>query len=72
MTNFKMEFYVPPNGVVVTYHCRTEQNYVLVKAFLQNLVGGPCSPEETDRTYPTFIISRPNSRKRRCSAFSGH
>jgi hypothetical protein len=54
MSNFKMQFYLQPSGVEVTYDCRTEQNYVGVQAFLQDLVGGPCSPGDTDRTDPIF------------------
>jgi hypothetical protein len=52
--NFLMEFYTPPHGVVVTFDCRTELNYLRVKVFLQHLVGGPCSPGDTERTNPIF------------------
>jgi hypothetical protein len=30
-----MEFYTPPHGVVVTFDCRAELNYLRVKVFLQ-------------------------------------
>jgi hypothetical protein len=52
--NFLMEFYAPPHGVVVTFDCRTELNYLRVKVFLQALVGGPCSPGDTERIDPIF------------------
>jgi hypothetical protein len=54
MSNFKMEFYLQPSGVEVTFDCKTEHNYLRVKVLLQDLVGGPCSPEDTDRTDPIF------------------
>jgi hypothetical protein len=54
MSNFKMQFYLQPSGVEVTYDCRTEENYLLVKAFLQEKLGQPPSPDEPDRTNPIF------------------
>jgi hypothetical protein len=54
MSTFLMEFYTPPHGVVVTFDCRTEHDYLRVKVFLQELVGGPCSPGEPERIDPIF------------------
>jgi hypothetical protein len=54
MSNFKMEFYLQPRGVEVTFDCRTEENYVLVKAFLQERLGMPASPDDTERPDPIF------------------
>jgi hypothetical protein len=53
MSKFKMDFHVP-RGTVVTFDCRTEQNYLLVKAFLQEQLGQPPSLDEPDRTEPIF------------------
>ena len=53
-SSFLMEFYTPPHGVVVTFDCRTELNYLRVKVFLQHLVGGPCSSGQPERTDPIF------------------
>ena len=54
MSNFKMQFYLQPSGVEVTYDCRTEENYLLVKVFLQEKLGQPPSPDEPDPTDPIF------------------
>jgi hypothetical protein len=69
VTNFKMEFHVPPNGVVVTYDCRTELNYLRVKVLLQDLVGGPCSPDDTDRTDPIFYYIETEQQKETLFSF---
>ena len=69
MTNFKMDFYVPPNGVVVTYDCRTEQNYLRVKVLLQGLVGGPCSPDQPERTDPIFYYIETEQQKETLFSF---
>jgi hypothetical protein len=53
MSNFKMDFHVP-RATVVTYDCRTEQNYLLVKAFLLEQLGLPASLDEPGRTDPIF------------------
>jgi hypothetical protein len=53
MSNFKMDFHVP-GGVVVTFDCGTEQNYLLVKAFLLEQLDQPPSLDEPDRTDPIF------------------
>jgi hypothetical protein len=53
MSKFKIDFHVP-RGTVVTFDCRTEQNYLLVKAFLQEQLGQPPSLDEPDRTEPIF------------------
>jgi hypothetical protein len=60
---FLMEFYTPPHGVVVTFDCRTELNYLRVKVFLQHLVGGPCSPGDTERTDPIFYYIKTEQQK---------
>jgi hypothetical protein len=62
MSNFKMDFHLP-GGVVVTFDCMTEQNYLLVKPFLQDLVGGPCSPDEPNRTEPIFYYIETEQQK---------
>jgi hypothetical protein len=69
MSNFKMEFYTQPDRVEVTFDCRTEENYLLVKAFLQDLVGGPCSPQDTDRTYPIFYYIETEQQKETLFSF---
>jgi hypothetical protein len=69
MSNFKMEFYLQPQGVEVTFDCKAEQDYLLVKAFLQDLVGGPCSPEDTDRTYPIFYYIETEQQKETLLSF---
>jgi hypothetical protein len=53
MSKFKIDFHVP-RGTVVAFDCRTEQNYLLVKAFLQEQLGQPPSLDEPDRTEPIF------------------
>jgi hypothetical protein len=53
MSKFKMDFHVP-RGTVVTYDCRTEQNYLRVKAFLLEQLGLPASLDDPDRTDPIF------------------
>ena len=69
MSNFKMEFYTQPDRVEVTFDCRTEENYVRVKAFLQDLVGGPCSPNDTDRTDPIFYYIETEAQKETLFSF---
>jgi hypothetical protein len=66
-----MEFYTPPHGVVVTFDCRTEQNYLRVKVFLQHLVGGPCSPGDTERTDPIFYYIETEQQKETLFSFLG-
>jgi hypothetical protein len=53
MSKFKMDFHVP-RGTVVTYDCRTEQNYLRVKAFLLEQLGLPASLDDPGRTDPVF------------------
>jgi|KBSMisStandDraft_5_1062788.scaffolds.fasta_scaffold3227966_1 hypothetical protein len=53
MSKFKMDFHVP-RATVVTYDCRTEQNYLLVKAFLQEKLGQPPGLDDPGRTEPIF------------------
>jgi hypothetical protein len=53
MSNFKMDFHVP-RGTVVTFDCRTEQNYLRVKTFLLEQLGQPPSLDEPGRTDPIF------------------
>jgi hypothetical protein len=71
MPNFMMDFYTPPYGVVVTFDCRTEQNYLRVKAFLQDLVGGPCSPGDTERADPIFYYIETVQQKEALFSFLG-
>jgi hypothetical protein len=68
MSKFKMDFHVP-RATVVTYDCRTEQNYLRVQGFLQDLVGGPCSPGDTDRTDPIFYYIETEQQKERLFSF---
>jgi hypothetical protein len=53
MSKFKVDFHVP-RATVVTYDCRSEQNYLLVKAFLLEHLGLPASLGEPDWTEPVF------------------
>jgi|GEM_PF-4364298 len=53
MSNFKIDFHVP-RATVVTFDCRTEQNYLRVKAFLLEQLGLPASLDDPDRTDPIF------------------
>ena len=53
MSNFKIDFHVP-RATVVTFDCRTEQNYLLVKAFLLERLGLPASLDQPDRIDPIF------------------
>jgi hypothetical protein len=53
MSKFKMDFHVP-RATVVTFDCRTEQNYLRVKAFLLEQLGLPESLDEPGRTDPIF------------------
>jgi hypothetical protein len=53
MSKFKIDFHVP-RGTVVTYDCRTEQNYLRVKAFLLEQLGLPESLNDAGRTDPIF------------------
>jgi hypothetical protein len=69
MSNFMMDFYTPPHGVVVTFNCRTEENYVRVKALLQELVGGPASPGDTERTDPIFYYIETEQQKETLFSF---
>jgi hypothetical protein len=69
MSNFLMEFYTPPHGVVVTFDCKTEYNYLRVKVLLQDLVGGPCSPDEPDRTDPIFYYIETEQQKETLFSF---
>jgi hypothetical protein len=69
MSNFKMEFYLQPRGVEVTFDCRTEENYVLVKAFLLEQLGLPPSPE--DRTDPIFYYIETEQQKEMLFSFLG-
>jgi hypothetical protein len=71
MSNFKMEFYLQPRGVEVTFDCKTEQNYLRVKAFLQELVGGPASPGDTERTDPIFYYIETEQQKETLFSFLG-
>jgi hypothetical protein len=68
MSNFKMDFHVP-GGVVVTFDCGTELNYLRVKVFLQALVGGPCSPDEPERTDPIFYYIETEQQKETLFSF---
>jgi hypothetical protein len=63
VSSFLMEFYTPPHGVVVTFDCKTELNYLRVKVFLEHLVGGPCSPGDTERTDPIFYYIETEQQK---------
>lgn len=69
MSRFLMEFYTPPHGVVVTFDCKTELNYVRAKVFLQVLVGGPCSPGETERSDPIFYYIETEQQKEALFSF---
>jgi hypothetical protein len=69
MSSFLMEFYTPPHGVVVTFDCRTELNYLRVKVLLQHLVGGPCSPDDTERTDPIFYYIETEQQKETLFSF---
>lgn len=71
MSNFKMEFYLQPRGVEVTFDCRTEENYALVKAFLQERLGLPPSPDEPDRTDPIFYYIQTEQQKETLFSFLG-
>jgi hypothetical protein len=71
MSNFLMEFYTPPHGVVVTFDCRPELNYLRVKVFLQHLVGGHCSPGEPERTDPIFYYIENEQQKEALFSFLG-
>jgi hypothetical protein len=53
MSKFKVDFHVP-RATVVTFDCRTEQNYLRVKAFMHEQLGQPPSRDEPDRTDPIF------------------
>jgi hypothetical protein len=68
MSNFKMDFHVP-GGVVVTYACRTEQNYLSVKAFLQEQLGQPPSLDDPDRTDPIFYYIETEQQKETLFSF---
>ena len=69
MSNFKMEFYFQSHGVEVTFDCRTEENYLLVKAFLQERLGVPASPEDTERTDPIFCYIETEQQKETLFSF---
>jgi hypothetical protein len=69
MSNFKMEFYLQPRGVEVTFDCRTEENYLLVKAFLQERLGLLASPEDAERTDPIFYYIETEQQKERLFSF---
>jgi hypothetical protein len=69
MSNFKMEFYLQPRGVEVTFDCRTEENYLLVKAFLQERLGVPASPEDIERTDPIFYYIETEQQKETLFSF---
>jgi hypothetical protein len=69
MSNFLMEFYTPPHGVVVTFDCRTELNYLRVKVFLQHLVGGPCSQDEPERPDPILYYIENEQQKEALFSF---
>lgn len=69
MSNFKMEFYLQPRGVEVTFDCRTEENYVLVKAFLLEQLGLPPGPEEPKRTDPIFYYIETEQQKETLFSF---
>jgi hypothetical protein len=71
MSNFKMEFYLQPRGVEVTFDCRTEENYLLVKAFLQERLGVPASPEDAERTDPIFYYIETEQQKETLFSFLG-
>jgi hypothetical protein len=71
MSNFKMEFYLQPRGVEVTFDCRTEENYLLVKAFLQERLGVPANPEDTERTDPIFYYIETEQQKETLFSFLG-
>jgi hypothetical protein len=64
-----MDFYTPPHGVVVTFDCKTEHDYLRVKMFLQELVGGPCSPGDTERTDPIFYYIETEQQKEMLFSF---
>jgi hypothetical protein len=69
MSNFKMEFYLQPRGVEVTFDCRTEENYVLGKVFLQERLGMPASPDGTERTDPIFYYIETEQQKETLFSF---
>jgi hypothetical protein len=69
MSNFKMEFYLQPRGVEVTFDCRTEENYALVKAFLQERLGLAASPDEPGRTDPMFYYIETEQQKEMLFSF---
>ena len=71
MSNFKMEFYFQSHGVEVTFDCRTEENYLLVKAFLQEKLGLHASPDEPDRTDPIFYYIETQQQKDTLFSFLG-
>ncbi|MEA2939877.1 MAG: hypothetical protein QOD09_406 [Bradyrhizobium sp.] len=63
MSNFKMEFYLQPRGVEVTFDCGTEENYLQVKAFLQEKLGLHASLDEPDRADPIFYYIETKQQK---------
>jgi hypothetical protein len=69
MSNFKIEFYLQPRGVEVTFDCRTEENYGLVKAFLQEQLGLPASLDEPGRTDPIFYYIETEQQKETLFSF---
>ncbi len=68
MSKFKMDFHVP-RATVVTYDCRTEQNYLLVKAFLQEKLGQPASLDDPGRTDPIFYYIETEQQKEALFSF---
>jgi hypothetical protein len=60
-----------PRGVEVTFDCRTEENYLLVKAFLQERLGVPASPEDNERTDPIFYYIETEQQKETLFSFLG-
>jgi hypothetical protein len=49
MSKFKTEFYNASSGVVFTVAWDSEEEYLLGKAFLQKLVGGPAGRADLDQ-----------------------
>jgi hypothetical protein len=68
MSKFKIDFHVP-RATVVTFDCRTEQNYLLVKTFLQEQLGQPPSLDEPDRTDPIFYYIETEQQKETLFSF---
>ena len=71
MSNFKIELYLQPRGVEVTFDCRTEENYLRVKAFLLEQLGQPPSLDEPDRTDPIFYCIETEQQKDALFSFLG-